>query len=294
MRQQYFILVLAHSLHGRIRRIHIPHRFIYLVLALAVFGSFSLIGMVSSYLRMTLKVANYNSLRKEVDTLRARYQDLQKVADNKQQQLASLQVLASEVSIAYGLKKQLEGPSDIASEGQLLPTYNESLEQYDFLRKSAGFSRLHHVYPKKWQTNVMPSLWPVNGRLLSTFGARMDPFSGERAIHTGVDLSAVVGTAVRATADGVVTHAEYSGAYGKLVVIDHGNGITTMYAHLSRFDVIPGQEVRRGETIGASGGTGRVTSPHLHYEVREGGSPINPYRYLKAQVMSPAPRDFPF
>ena len=89
MKQHYFVVVLAHSLHGRLRRIHVPHSSIYIVLGLALFGSFSLFGMVSSYLRMTLKVSNYNSLRNEVDTLRNRYQALQKENDQKQEQLAS-------------------------------------------------------------------------------------------------------------------------------------------------------------------------------------------------------------
>src|SRR5579859_4928393 len=98
MKQHYFVVVLAHSLHGRLRRIHIPHQAIYLVLGLALFGSVSLFGMVSSYLRMTWKVSNYNTLRSEVDTLRSRYQLLQKENDQKQEQLASLQMMASEVS----------------------------------------------------------------------------------------------------------------------------------------------------------------------------------------------------
>lgn len=170
MRQHYFIVVLAHSLHGRIRRIHIPQQFLYVVFALALLGSVSLVGMVSSYLRMVWKVANYNSLRAEVDTMRTRYSDLQKDANLQQQQLASLQLLANEVSLAYGIKQKLEGPADISSEGSLTPSYSESLEEYDFLRQSARISRLSHTYPRQWQTNTRPSLWPVNGRLLSTFG----------------------------------------------------------------------------------------------------------------------------
>src|ERR1700731_4827108 len=133
MKQHYFVVVLAHSLHGRLRRIHIPHQSIYVVLGLALFGSVSLFGMVSSYLRMTWKVSNYNTLRSEVDTLRSRYQELQKENDQKQEQLASLQMMASEVSLALGLKRKIEGADDIAEEGPLVPTYKESIENYNFL-----------------------------------------------------------------------------------------------------------------------------------------------------------------
>jgi murein DD-endopeptidase MepM/ murein hydrolase activator NlpD len=294
MRQPYFILVLAHSLHGRLRRVHIPHQFLYVVLAVLAFGSVSLFGMLSSYLRMTWKINNYNSLRQEVDTLQKRYQALERVSNQKSEQLASLQMLANEVTLAYGIKQKLEGPNDISAEGKLMPTYRESLAEYDFL-KSASYSMLHRNYPKQWQLNVRPSLWPVSGRLLSSYGSRTDPFSGDGAFHTGVDLSATTGTPVHAAGDGVVAHAEWSGRYGKMVVIDHGNGMQTWYAHLSTFDVVPGQEIRLGQRIGLSGGTGRVTSPHLHYEVRMGGTPVNPYPYLtKTSVATTARKDFPF
>jgi murein DD-endopeptidase MepM/ murein hydrolase activator NlpD len=284
MKQHYFVVVLAHSLHGRLRRIHIPHHSLYVVLALALFGGFSLFGMVSSYLRMTWKVSNYNSLRSEFDTLRNRYQALQREDDQKQEQLASLQMMASEVTMALGLKRKIEGTDDISDEGPLMPTYKESIENYNFL-KSASFSRISHNYARAWQKNIVPSMWPLNGRILSRFGERQDPFSGEGAFHTGVDISAVTGTPVHAAADGIVYTAEYDSGYGKMVVIDHGNGIRTRYAHLSAFEVVAGQEVRRGQVVALSGNTGRTTSAHLHFEVRMGGNAVNPYPYLMKSVM---------
>lgn len=294
MKQHYFVVVLAHSVHGRLRRIHIPHHSIYIVLGLALFGSFSLFGMVSSYLRMSWKVANYNSLRSEVDTLRTRYQELQRQDDQKREQLASLQIMASEISMSLGLKREMEGADDVAEDAPLIPTYKESIEQYNFL-KSASFSRIDHHFARAWQKNVVPSIWPVNGKLLSRFGERMDPFSGEGAFHTGVDIEAAMRTPVRAAADGIVYSAEYTGRYGNLVVIDHGNGMKTLYAHLSGFDVIPGQEVRRGEVVAHSGNTGRVTAPHLHFEVRMGGSPVNPYPYLtRSAMLQQVTPDLPF
>jgi murein DD-endopeptidase MepM/ murein hydrolase activator NlpD len=294
MKQHYFVVVLAHSLHGRLRRIHIPHQALYVVVALALFGSVSLFGMVSSYLRMSWKVANYNSLRTQVDTLRSEYHQLQRESDQKQEQLASLQLMASEVSVALGLKDRLEGTADISDEGPLVPNFQESLDQYYFL-KSTSYSWLHHEYAHAWQKNVVPSMWPVNGRLLSRFGDRQDPFSGEGEIHTGVDISAAMGTRVVAAADGVVDHAEYDRGYGKVVIIDHGHGTRTWYAHLSKFEVVPGQEIRRGEVLGYSGATGKVTAPHLHFEVRLHGTPVNPYPYLKrSALLQQVQPDLPF
>jgi murein DD-endopeptidase MepM/ murein hydrolase activator NlpD len=142
---------------------------------------------------------------------------------------------------------------------------------------------------------MLPNIWPVEGRLMSHFGYRSDPFSGLGAFHAGVDISASTGTPVKATADGLVLSAERSGAYGRLVVLDHGNGLQTWYAHLSRFDVIEGQWVKRGEIVGRAGASGRVTSSHLHYEVRRGGSAINPHPYLRATLAQASkPRDYGF
>jgi murein DD-endopeptidase MepM/ murein hydrolase activator NlpD len=294
--QPYFVLVLAHSLHGRLRRVHIPHKAIYAAFILALIGCFSVFGFLSSYARMTWKVANYNSLRQEVDSLRAKYQELQKVTNQKNEQLATLETFASEVSVAYGLKSKPETSTDVASGSTLAPTFRESLGEYNLLQ-SASISKLYRNYPKQWQTNIRPSLWPVEGRLMSPFGARNDPFSGEGSIHKGVDLSVPQGTPVHVAADGIVVHAEFSNGYGRLVIVDHGNGLQTYYGHLSRFEVVNGQEIRRGDILGLSGSSGRVTGPNLHYEVRMGGTPVNPYPYLAKSALSlpkHGARDLPF
>jgi murein DD-endopeptidase MepM/ murein hydrolase activator NlpD len=139
-------------------------------------------------------------------------------------------------------------------------------------------------------------LWPINGRLGSYFGKRLDPLTGVGTFHTGVDIPTPVGTPVRAAGDGIVTRAEWAGNYGRLVAVNHGGGIETLYGHLSRIDVIAGQEIRRGQIIGLSGRSGRVSGPHLHHEVRQGGNPVNPYIFLKKsdRPAKYAKRDFPF
>jgi murein DD-endopeptidase MepM/ murein hydrolase activator NlpD len=293
MKQQYFILVLAHSLHGRLRRIHVPQRVVYLVVALAAIGFFSVIGFISSYARMAWKVANYNALRAEITALRSRYHTLQTDASQAHTQVAELQVFASEVSMAYGLKQKLEGPEDISQEGRLIPTIQESFKEYDLLR-TANLSAYYHRYPRSWQTNTRPSIWPVDGRLESGFGRRLDPFSSEGAIHRGVDISAPVGTPVHASADGVVVFASTMNGFGRVVIIDHGNGLQTYYAHLSRFAVVAGQEIRQSEVVGMVGVSGRTTAPHLHYEVRRFGTPQNPSHFLGRTLAAAAHRDFPF
>jgi murein DD-endopeptidase MepM/ murein hydrolase activator NlpD len=208
-------------------------------------------------------------------------------------------LMATEVSVALGINRGSVGADDIAEEGPLVPDYKETIEQYNFL-KTANISRINHEYAHSWQKNVVPSLWPVNGRLLSRFGDREDPFSPEGdthgEFHAGVDISAAMGTPVRAAADGVIEFAAYRlDGYGRMVGIDHGNGLSTWYAHLSRFEVVPGQEIRRGDVLGFSGATGKVTAPHLHFEVRRGGVPVNPYSYLtKSGIYQQVQPDLPF
>ena len=295
MKQQYFILVLAHSLHGRLRRVHVPHTAIYAVLALALFGFISLFGLVSSYARMAWKVANYNNLRQEVSSLQKRYQELQRSSNQTKSQLAELQILASEVSVAYGIKQKLEGPNDISSEGRLVPTYRESFETYNLL-KTADIFRSGRTVKPFWHVNLLPRLWPVQGAIVSPFGYRGDPFSGRQSFHSGVDITAGQGTPVKATADGVIAQANWSGDYGKLVVVDHSSGVSTYYGHLSRVTVVPGQEIRMGQVVGYSGATGRASGPHLHYEVRRGGTPVNPYTTLAQSMIveKPVVKDLPF
>ncbi len=279
MNQEYFVVVLAHSLRGRLRRVHIPHKFVYAVIALALLGCFSLAGFVASYARMAFKVANYNNLKRETDGLRSRYQDLLKSVNETNQQMASLQLLAKEVAVAYGVRERLGGPADISGEGRLAPTVAESLEDYDYLRNVRRLSLPGSTAHRLERHASRPSIWPIEGRLMSSFGRREDPFTAEQAFHAGVDISAPMGTPVHVTADGIVTYSDWDSGYGRLVVVDHGGGVQTYYAHLSRSYVHVGQEVRRADVVAAVGATGRVTAPHLHYEVRQGGSPVNPYTY---------------
>jgi murein DD-endopeptidase MepM/ murein hydrolase activator NlpD len=126
----------------------------------------------------------------------------------------------------------------------------------------------------------VPSIWPLAGWLSSAYGRRPDPFDGSTDFHQGLDIAADRGTPVRATADGTVHSAGYSGNYGNQILINHGFGIGTRFGHLSKLAVKTGQTVRRGEIIGYVGATGRATSSHLHYEILLNGAPINPLRLL--------------
>ena len=123
-------------------------------------------------------------------------------------------------------------------------------------------------------------IWPVNGPITSPFGYRIHPVLGRRIFHSGIDIGVDYGTPVHAAAAGVVVEADWMGGYGNAVLIDHGNGLSTIYGHNTSLTVSAGQTVSQGQIIAYSGATGMATGPHVHFEVRLNGTPVNPMNYL--------------
>ena len=288
MRKRYYILLVARDAEGQIRKLPIPLHYLYVFLAGAVIGMFTITGMAGSYTRMLVKVAHFNQLRSEKEALTTRYTQLEQAAQEKEIQAASLGSLAGEVSSMYGLKTD----ATFDARGNFGDKeYVTSLEQLSALRTSAetgaatigiGFGPSRAATTADWmQLAKAPNLWPVEGIITGSFGERIDPFNGEGAFHTGVDISTAFGTEVLAPADGVVIYAEDMSGYGRLIELDHGRNISTRFGHLSAYAVSVGQHVKRGEVIGYVGMSGRATGPHLHYEVRIGNTPVNPYSYLR-------------
>ena len=289
LRKRFYILFVARGEDGQLRKIPIPIHYLYIFVVGAAIGVLSLTGIASSYLRMLLKVSQYNELRTEKDQLKTSYSRLEQVAKERDIQVASLGSLASEVSSLYGLKPEpvLSNSTGTLQDAQVV----SSLDQLYALKTTAlsgaastgiflGLTR--NVTTADWmRANSAPNLWPVEGPVTASFGERIDPFNGEGAFHSGIDISASYGQPIIAPADGTVTFADFLGGYGRAIILDHGHGITTRYGHLSNFAVIAGQYVHRGDTIGYVGLSGRSTGPHLHYEVRINDTPVNPHKYLR-------------
>jgi murein DD-endopeptidase MepM/ murein hydrolase activator NlpD len=140
---------------------------------------------------------------------------------------------------------------------------------------------LQYVQSRRTVADSRPTAWPVHGWISSGFGKRVDPVSGRAGFHTGVDIANDTGTPVRCTADGRVSFAGWDGGYGKLVVVSHGNGFSTYYGHLSEIKTSAGAEVTRGTVVGLMGATGNTTGPHVHYEIRLYGAPVDPIKYMQ-------------
>jgi murein DD-endopeptidase MepM/ murein hydrolase activator NlpD len=299
LRRRYYIIFVAREKDGPLRKIPIPLHYAGVFVAAAIVGAFTITGMAGSYTRMLLKTASFNQVRSQREALRRDYERLQVVAHEKDLQAASLGSLASEVSALYGLRQNrmaraaTSATAETGSDAAVTFTeqaYTQSLDQFALLRTDALTGRVRGFGSvlssgatiTDWASVAgAPALWPVLGPITSSFGEREDPFNGEGTFHSGVDISAGFGTAVHAAADGVVQTASMESGYGREVVIDHGNGIETLYGHLSGFAVTAGQQVREGQIIGYVGMSGRSTGPHLHYEVRIHNTPVNPHRYLR-------------
>jgi murein DD-endopeptidase MepM/ murein hydrolase activator NlpD len=247
---------------------------------------------------MLWKAANYNSLRREQDTLKQQYKALQTEVKDTNQRLDSLQSLASEVAVAYGITRFRQTPFAFSDDGEQPDVvYQQSLEEFSYLERNASAVAMSsggmRLLPAAQLSSlgIVPTLWPVVGEITGHFGERLDPFSGEGAFHAGMDIASHYGDAIHATADGVVAVMDQRAGYGRLVVIDHGFGVTTWYGHLSGFATHVGTHVKRGDTVGYEGASGRSTGPHLHYEVRIYNTPVNPWRYLSSAATSAAAAD---
>jgi murein DD-endopeptidase MepM/ murein hydrolase activator NlpD len=298
-------------------------RYVYVFIAAAVTGMFTIAGMAGSYTRMLAKAETINHLRDDLAMSRRDYAHLEKTTHEKDVQVASLGSLATEISAIYGLtagKLTLphpHGPHFIrsaAAEVAKAPLkddaagssedYYRSLDTYLALQKTAdaglAMGTQQQVNPSLGMRSALgdfasldmgngsavPNMWPILGPVTSGFGEREDPVlgNGEGEFHKGIDIGSPDGTPVHAPAGGRVIKAGLGSGYGREIEIDHGNGIVTVYGHLSGYNVTDGETVVKGQVIGYVGHSGRTTGSHLHYEVQVRGIAVNPHKYLRTTI----------
>ena len=302
-RKRYYILFVARDEDGRIRKIPLPLHYAYGFVAAALIGAFTIVGLAGSYTRMLLKTENFNQVRQERETLRKNYTEMARIAHDRDVQVASLGALANEVTALYGLRQSrlfgskaakaavVRSPEALVLTDDGNPqNVKATLAEFYSLRNQAMSGRVSRAlegglpsgYAGDWtQYADAPSLWPLEGRVTSSYGERQDPINGEGAFHAGIDIAAPYGTPVRAAADGDVMNAAMGAGYGREVTVNHGHDVSTVYGHLSAMSVVAGDHVTRGQVIGYVGQSGRSTGPHLHYEVRVHLVPVNPHKYLR-------------
>jgi len=291
MQKKFYAFLIFPGAHGRLHKMQLPFYIIHMVLALSAVGIMTVAALANSYARMLLKVSNYNNLRSEREALKTQYRTLESAVTSNNAKLDSLQSLAAEVALTYGFgdERRPRFPAAVLAlatqtNATMDSSFRASLYAFNLIRRASldpDSSDLGRgMFSNPLITPTVPSIWPVRGQITAGFGQREDPFSGEDAIHKGIDISVPFGTRVEAAADGIVLEAGPESGYGNEILIDHGYGLTTKYGHLSRIFVVVGQVLKRGQVIGAVGMTGKTTGPHLHYEVHVKDTPVNPTKYL--------------
>ena len=223
-------------------------------------------------------------LRQENETLRAANETFDARLQRLQERLADSEDRTRKLAIVAGVES-LGAARELGRGGELTSAVGFDAALADSDERAADLSvaldRVEGRLAENFKLlSATPSLWPAGGLLSSGFGWRRDPITGQRAFHDGVDISANPGRPVLSTASGVVAKVLQYGGLGRAVYVSHGYGTTTVYGHLARVLVRPGQKIERGATVGLVGNTGRSTGYHLHYEVHQEGKPVNPLPYL--------------
>ncbi len=259
-----------------------------LALVIILIDYVSMSGLRRSYKRLTLtaaeqteKLADYEHSINQLQLTIANFEEYAKKL-NIMAGLKSPDVMTGPAGLGGGSSDGLEaGPNASDGDSQVL-----SLDSVKSLNEQArnvegNLGTLMKFFESEsMQMAATPTIMPTAGWLSSPFGYRDDPFTGKRTMHWGVDIVTNVGNPIVSTADGIVLKVQSDKILGNYVMISHGYGLTTVYGHMSKFAVKPGQKVQRGHVIGYIGMTGKANGPHVHYEVRKDGRSVNPYHYF--------------
>lgn len=276
-----FIVARTSRSRARIRRIRVHKRTLKL---LTFFGVVSLCAALYGFYGLTQHVLHMR-IERENERLRAENERQRQQLNNLNQRIEAVEDNARRLAEMSGVESEnRQSESRGAGGPEILLDSLPSLISVEY--KTDYIERELKSYEEliKRRTTT-PSIWPVTGELTDGFGGRRNPFGGlSSEFHTGQDIATLWGTPVVAAASGTVIFAGWQNGYGQLVVIDHGNGLTSRYGHLSGIDVEVGQQIARGEQVGRVGSTGRSTGPHLHYEIRINDEPVDPLQYLPGGI----------
>jgi murein DD-endopeptidase MepM/ murein hydrolase activator NlpD len=295
MTEDFWTLIVVPHARARFRKIRIPLR----TLRFAMIGGAGLIlvtlVLFARFARVSWEASEVEALRRENHALKAEKKAYERQIATLQKAHEQLGGVISKLGVIAGLEQvmpdgKIGGLGGIAKDEATPQTAD--LKALEDMGQSASFlstraQRLERFFEdQKVLLGSTPSIWPVRGYLSGGFGNRIDPFTGQRDFHPGIDISTPLGTKVHAPADGIVVFVGTKGGYGNAIILDHGFGIVTRYAHLDGANVKPGQRMHRGDVIGFVGNTGRSTAPHLHYEVEVRGQAQNPITYILDEYRS--------
>lgn len=269
-----------------------PQSLFYFLSFATLIGIFTLTIFVVNFTRMVVKVREFNELRREVNLLKTVNQQYEVMANQMTEKLSLLETLAKKVSATIGFetKKEKAKPSGKEKAEPAQQSFFLDFDQDRTRMTQADYVEMlnqgtrdleerlnnleQHYSLLNFRLAHSPTLWPTQGAISDRFGGR------ESSFHSGIDISTPQGTPVVSAAEGVVHLAGWRSDYGNMVILDHGYGLTTWYAHLTNIFVDSGQLIKKGQLIGTVGSTGRATGPHLHYEIRQADRPLNPMIFI--------------
>lgn len=300
LEKEYYNVIVFGQKAFKTRHLRISRKTVKLSLYLFGLILLSSTFILCDYIQVKKKAFELNQLRREAQAQKSQIHFFSARIEDLEKQISRLKEFDKKIRIIANLEKGPEtasfmgiggpSPSDIRQklkgekeENGLIQQMKADVErlQSEALAREQSLAELEKLLQvKKEMLAHTPSIWPTNGWVTSGFGFRTNPFTGLNQMHEGIDISNRTGTSVIAPADGIVSDIGNDHAHGKIIIISHGFGMTTRYSHLSKTVVRVGQRVKRGEKIAEMGTTGATTGPHLHYEVRLNGIPVNPMRYI--------------
>jgi murein DD-endopeptidase MepM/ murein hydrolase activator NlpD len=297
-------LLVVHGDGSQVFRFRLPHWIVYSVIGLGAATLGTVVGLSHEYTRLQRQRGDEHarvqrergeliSLRQQVGTQREVIDAFETRLATVRKDIASWTSLHADMWEALGPKggasEQPTGIGGVPGASATVPpgdTAPRPLDELDSLASSVAeesprLRKLAELIGRMGKfMNALPLRWPVHGPVNSEYGRRRSPWDGRLEQHPGIDIGAALGTPVESPAPGTVIVASSGGGYGRHVKLDHGNGVRSLYGHLSRLDVKAGQRVKKGQVIGLVGSTGRSTGPHLHYEVRVEGKRVDPRSFL--------------
>ncbi|MBN2199304.1 MAG: M23 family metallopeptidase [Candidatus Aminicenantes bacterium] len=291
-KRSFSLIIIPHSRAGS-KSLSVSKKAVKIALGAAgfLFALFVFLGI--DYLSMNHVRSHYRRLKRESEIQKATLEKYKIDLDQLKKTVYAFETYAKKLNIMAGLKApgvSEVGIGDNASASMLQALtpapQSFSLSNIQQLNQKAvvlekNLDTLVNFYENQSaRLASTPTIWPTVGWVTSGFGSRIDPFTGKPAFHYGMDIATNIGSPIYATADGTVIHVKTDKMGGKVLIISHGNNVSTHYLHLDKFLVKEGQKVRRGDVIGLVGRTGKALGPHLHYEVRINGVAQNPYLYI--------------
>lgn len=295
MAKKHFSLIIVPHHRGQSKKISITEKKFKIIVGVLSFIVLILTVFLVDYFTMNVTRQKYKALTDENARQRETIAQYKLAVNRLRKDIDNFEEYAKKINVMAGLKspevlRELGVGGGTRGEGQQSSMMNAAIDPG--LKKAESISQraqgvdktldtlVRFFEDKSYRLATTPSIWPTVGWMTSAFGKRKDPFTQEDEFHYGIDVAASHGSPIFATADGTVLKIKSERIGGNVVIINHGGGVTTVYCHLSKFNVQVGQKVKRRDVIGYVGQTGKAIGPHVHYEVRKNGKPVNPYNYI--------------